>query len=150
MECSKCRSNDIIKASVAYEMGSSSGGTRSVGIGEIDGAVGLSTGLSRGRFRTDFAKRFRPPDRFPYEMPGSVIAGAAIAALLLWLFDPQNGSFGAYLILGVAILVGYGMYRSVASDERAKRRTAIAKYQNLWVCLRCGEADEYEAFMISS
>lgn len=147
MQCPNCRSTDVVKASVAYEMGTSSSSFGSVGVGTANGEIGLDVGRSGGRLTSDFAQRLKPPSTFPAELGCGFFTAAAVFFALAILFDiPAHNLTAAILTLGPGVFAGAWIYRLLKPDQSAAREERIAKYQRLWVCLRCGHADDQNRF----
>jgi len=145
MECPNCASTDVVKASVAYQMGTSTGSYGTVAIGAADGQLGI--GRTGGRSTSEFAQGLKPPSSAPSELGCAVFAGFAVIFGIGWLFDPpSHDALWAALMIGPAVAVGYFTYKAMAPDQQAERRAKLDKYEQLWVCLRCGQTADKGAF----
>lgn len=147
MKCIQCDSENVIKASLAYEMGTSSGSMNSVGVGlDADGA-GPMIGRSSGQIQSRLAEKLAPPRQDGSELISGGIMAGVTAALLIYLFDPTPRSFsGLIIVFVIPLIVGGYVYNAAKEQNEPKRQAAWERYDRLWVCLRCGDIDDREMF----
>lgn len=147
MVCPNCASPDVVKASVAYQMGTSTASYGSVGIGTSDGQLGVGLGRTRGQSTSQFAQRLKPPSSAPAELGYAFAVAFAVFVGIVWLFDPPAHNTNAFvLVLAPALAAGYYTHKAMAPQQRAERQTRLAQYERLWVCLRCGRTADRGAF----
>jgi ribosomal protein S27E len=160
-KCPQCGSaNHLVKASAAYEQGTSriSGQQRAVG-GAItyssDAGIGLAPGGVGGNFtgiqQTAVARRLSPPISPKSHNLGGVLLALGIVGLL-WGFVligvSETRVFGVFaLVSGVGVSVVslfiIGSDRSAYAKKKAKYDKEEARWMRLWYCTKCGSITEF-------
>lgn len=147
MKCNQCDSENVMKASLAYEMGTSSGSLNSVGVGLDSGGLSPMVARSSGQIQSRLAEKLAPPRQEGSELLSAVIAAGVTAALMVYLFDPAPRSFSGFItVLVIPIVVGAYVFKAANEQNGPKRLAAWEQYDRLWVCLRCGAIDDKEMF----
>lgn len=130
MTCPKCHSDDWKLASLVYKEGLTHVETKSGGggIGISGGGIGAGVGgaTTSGTHQTEISRLAAPPSGFGASC--SFIIGAIIFGLLGFLFS-------VLWILAFGCIVG--IFSTWSSDAN-KHAAALAKWQNLRMCQRCG------------
>jgi DNA-directed RNA polymerase subunit RPC12/RpoP len=164
--CPSCGTDNIVKASAAYEQGTSitAGQSRQVGgvlysdgAGHIHAAPMLIGGTSGGTQQTSLARRLAPPTAPSVSRAGSRILAVFGAVIIVGgifgpAFDPDHqdaaatvmGLVGALLGLGLCALAVYTSKGENAAFERQKLAyvEATGRWAKLWYCLKCGNTFE--------
>ena len=147
--CPRCGSEDTIKCSVAYQAGTTTGSFGGIGIdltGDIGGFGGRKTS------RTLFAAQMAPPSAPGIDFVRVFLIGVSVLAAIgglfggLVYFTDQDAEskwvitlsfLGFFAGIAGAVAVSTVMARE---DKRAaaEHRVALLKWQQQWVCQRCG------------
>ena len=154
--CQSCgASGTLIKASAAFEQGTSTVNTQQRSVGGIfysegDGGIGIapvvSGGTSKGIQQTALAARLAPPAR-PTKSRGWVVLTlfGIISLVGAVPVGQESGVLGFSLALcGVAMIVGATVVNVSSSKSLAKAyeqyEHAYAQWTRLWYCTKCGNA----------
>jgi predicted RNA-binding Zn-ribbon protein involved in translation (DUF1610 family) len=164
--CPSCGTDNIVKASAAYEQGTSitAGQSRQVGgvlysdgAGHIHAAPMLIGGTSGGTQQTSLARRLAPPSAPTVSRAGTgiflVLCAVLIVAGVFCLgFDPDHQDVGTRSFGIGSLLAGLGfgamaVYTSKGENAAFDRQKqtyseATAKWAKLWYCLKCGNTFE--------
>lgn len=146
MKCNQCNSDNVVKASLAYEMGTSSGSMNSVGVGLDADGLSPMVGRSSGQIQSRLAEKLQPPKNSETVGCGALGVALLIAFGLAYLFDPSSTFWKIVVGLIIPAAIGIPLYVSMRAEEDRKYLEKYAVYNELWVCLRCGHIDKMENF----
>lgn len=148
IECPECGSQDVRKVSMVYEMGVQKTRSHSMGGGAalslLGPIIGAGGSISRGRHESLLAARIGPPKkRRPVSMAvlvffGMGSFGMGIPIVLGVVFGNVVAviAYVAYLIALFALPL-YILVDGFRYNKKLPR--LLAKWENLFVCERCGE-----------
>lgn len=144
-QCPSCGTTDVMKCSVAYEQGKTSGKTSSSGVGlgvTMSGKVGVGVGSSSGKVNsiTDFAQKCAPPERpkgcVALGCLGMVVISVIVSSLggVLWKKGSDEGTvfWVILVIIMIALLLKY-----VHPKEDKEYQSKVSDWDSKWVCMRC-------------
>lgn len=146
MKCNQCNSDNVVKASLAYEMGTSSGSMNSVGVGLDTDGLSPMVSRSNGQIQSRLAEKLQPPKRSDTVGCGALGVAILFAAGLGYLFKPESDFWIIVLIFLIPGAIGMATYIPMRREEDEKYLAKYAVYNELWVCLRCGHIDKMENF----
>jgi len=140
-QCPRCSSGDLRRAALLYAQGTSrtEGTSRSIGLGTFAGRLGIggSTSSHSSVSQDDLARLLAPPVRRHSTSQFATVAGWAFLLFGLVMIAGQEYWMGSILtISGAFISVGLPLQR------RASYRRALASWERLMVCMRCGTSFE--------
>ena len=143
-KCSNCGASDLVKSSVAHELGTTGLAAQSRAFGDI---VGVSTvGVSQ----TLVATRLAPP-RDPEQ---AVWAASAMAGLMGWLIATiiLALTFPRYWWLGfvVGVACGAWLYRATMGPRTREYEDRLSHYRREWFCTRCGKVTEIRTEQVTA
>mgnify|MGYP007112201101 CR=1 FL=1 len=132
IHCTHCGSENVQKASVIYEGGTSQG--TSFSGGSFGGRGGAFTTVSSTQ--TSLAKKLKPPPRMG--IPGIIgcVLGIAFTGLLMVSQLSASEPWWLYWLFMMAVLVFVllrGLKRNKVYPEK------IQAYNKMWFCQKCGE-----------
>jgi predicted RNA-binding Zn-ribbon protein involved in translation (DUF1610 family) len=167
LACPSCGTDNIVKASAAYEQGTSitasqsrqvGGVLYSDGAGHIHAAPMLIGGSSGGTQQTSLARRLAPPTAPSVSRAGTALLvvlclAATAGGFVILGIEPEPTAETNPRFVGVILLLLAGVLGAVAlktsKDEDAEFRRkkqiyaeATAKWAKLWYCLKCGNTFE--------
>jgi len=130
-QCRKCGSDDLVKASLVHEAGTSGVESVTVGAGMGGGGLGVGAAKSSGVSQSLLAKRTAPPAADNNSLSGclGVVFVLSVAALY-WSWP------GWVWIIGIVITVAATVPFLMQENER--HQAALKKYERKWLCRRCG------------
>jgi hypothetical protein len=140
--CNKCAATNTQRVAMAYSSGTSNAKLTGLTFSEGD-SFGVVSGKSTSQ--TLLARQLRPPTGPSYIFNTAVAAFGAIGAgVLMFLsfaicfgnvgYSFLAAFFGAIMVAGVAF---WQLDKNFKSQE-AKYKRELWRWQNSWVCLRCG------------
>lgn len=155
LECPTCGSQEVRRASLAYEMGVQKTRNKTLGGGValsmVGPIVGVGGAVSRGRNTSLFAERFEPPKKvrpfmrtfltFLIGVPlycFAVLIGLSIGSNFSILLSGGVGLFCLFVLPFIIFLV------SVQKNRDTERK--MQDWSRLFVCERCGEVFEPKQF----
>jgi hypothetical protein len=139
MKCPYCESEDCKKVSLVFEAGTSAGSFAGVGAAGAgySGGSALGGGVSVGNTsnQTLLAQRLAPPAK-----PDASVAIAAGLVTFVALIFGFSGRSVSGVVLAVAAINGLvAVFAGLVYSERQKSYPILlARWQDLWMCLRCG------------
>lgn len=143
--CPSCKSTDVMKASMAWQAGTShsTSGNSGVGVGVMGGhlAVGVGGGKSKGKSMTVLAQRFAPPQKankggiYFALFIGAIFIGAWVSKVIWpWLVWP--------------VVLGGWLYLCIKMQGKidTAHNIAMGVWGSKWFCQRCGEVGLDKSF----
>jgi DNA-directed RNA polymerase subunit RPC12/RpoP len=151
--CPSCGSDAIIKATAAYEQGTSviAGKSSQLGAmlipggGSLHVAPGVSSGGFGGVLQTELARRFAPPERPKRNWEGHIYfaLGCVLALCGLPFFMNDYAWLGVViLVFGIiSCLAGIARFQSLKQYAGAMQQygAGLDVWRKFWYCKTCGE-----------
>lgn len=156
LECPTCGSQEVRRASLAYEMGVQKTRNKTLGGGValsmVGPIVGVGGAASRGRNTSLFAERFEPPKKvrpfmraflmFLIGIPLYGFAGLIGISIGSSFSILLSGAFGLFCMFVLPFIV---FIVSVQKNRDAESK--MQDWSRLFVCERCGEVFEPKQFL---
>lgn len=156
LECPTCGSQEVRRASLAYEMGVQKTRNKTLGGGValsmVGPIVGVGGAASRGRNTSLFAERFEPPKKVRPVLRAflTFLAGIPLFGILEMIGVFTGVKFVMLLFDLIGLFCVYGLpfivYFAAAKKNREIERQT-QDWSRLFVCERCGEVFEPESFL---
>ena len=132
IRCTHCGSEDVQKASVIFEGGTSRG--TSISGGSVGGRGAMMSTVSTSQ--TTLASKMQPPPRMGIPKMIACVVGMLLTGTLAVGMMPGQEPwwmFWAFLLAMLTFVLVRGIKHNKAYPER------IQVYNKTWFCLRCGE-----------
>jgi len=137
MECPQCKSDNVQKLSIIYQLGTQKINTSSRsfgsgvggGRGGFIGGFGSSSTTTTGTSQSLIAKMAAPPAKKTY-----------VATVILFLIGGIILATGSYIFIGLLLIGGGGFMAYKDYNYNQNEWPPINKnWQNSWHCNKCGE-----------
>lgn len=155
MNCPNCNQYDTQKVSVAYQMGTTSIQSSTIGLagGRIGDRKGLGLGVSSssGTQQSLFIQSIKPPEKennYGLFVGCTGCFGFIVLSIIIGIIVGNYAdkyAFWSVVIIIIGFFYGFMFLYKISKDTSFKKQQAeakwkeeIEKYEKQWICLRCG------------